>query len=202
MPDRPPYDFMYVHTDIPEGLTIREWCAQRAACRPVASGRSVRVRVRRLGESAIGMWRAGARASSGRGSHAFACAAAGTGHRAPRRPRAQEPQHEQTARRERVPVALRARPAGDGQSRRPPLPRVRRPDVDARIAQHLRRQGSPLVAAVIAAGGSVTLERVWIGVDCGLERRLKRRHETPRLCRACARDGRTGGRGPLQRRSM
>ena len=45
-------------------------------------------------------------------------------------------------------------------------------DVDARIAQHLRRQGFPLVAAVIAAGGSVTLERVWTGVDRGLERRL------------------------------
>ena len=65
MPDRPPYDFMYVHTDIPEGMTIREWCAQRAASRPVESGRSVRVRVRRLGASAIGMWRAGAGALAG-----------------------------------------------------------------------------------------------------------------------------------------
>lgn len=26
-----PYDFVYVHTDIPEGMTIREWRAQRAA---------------------------------------------------------------------------------------------------------------------------------------------------------------------------
>ena len=69
-------------------------------------------------------------------------------------------------------------------------------DIDARIAQHLRRQGSPLVAAVTAAGGSVTLERVWTGVD------LERRHETPRLCPRCVRDGRTGGRGPLQPRSM
>ncbi len=25
------YDFVYVHTDIPEGMTIREWRAQRAA---------------------------------------------------------------------------------------------------------------------------------------------------------------------------
>ena len=75
-------------------------------------------------------------------------------------------------------------------------------DIDARIAQHLRRQGSPLVAAVIAAGGSVTLERVWTGVDRGFERRLKRRHETPRLCPRCTRDGRTAGREPLQPRSM
>jgi hypothetical protein len=55
---------------------------------------------------------------------------------------------------------------------------------------------------VIAAGGSVTLERVWIGVDRGFERRLKRRHQTPRLCPRCARDGRTRCRGPLQPRSM
>jgi hypothetical protein len=26
-----PYDFVYVHTDIPEGMTIREWRAHRAA---------------------------------------------------------------------------------------------------------------------------------------------------------------------------
>ena len=71
-------------------------------------------------------------------------------------------------------------------------------DVDARLAQHMRRQGSPLVAAVLAAGGCVTLERVWTGVDRGFERRLKRRHETPRLCPRCTRDGLTGGRGPLQ----
>jgi hypothetical protein len=75
-------------------------------------------------------------------------------------------------------------------------------DIDARIAQHLRPQGSPLVAAVIAAGGSVTLERIWTDVDRGFERRLKRRHETPRLCPRCARDGRTAGREPLQPRSM
>lgn len=70
-------------------------------------------------------------------------------------------------------------------------------DVAARVAQHVRRQGSPLVAAVIAAGGRVTLERVWTGVDRGFERRLKRRHETPRLCPRCVHDGLTGGRGPL-----
>jgi hypothetical protein len=38
-------------------------------------------------------------------------------------------------------------------------------DVEARVTQHLRRQRSPLVAAVLAAGGRVTLERVWTGVD-------------------------------------
>jgi hypothetical protein len=70
-------------------------------------------------------------------------------------------------------------------------------DVHARVTQHLRRQGSPLVAAVLAAGGRVTLERVWTGVNRGFERRLKRRHETPRMCPRCNREGTTGGRGPL-----
>jgi len=27
---RVPYDFVYVHTDIPEGMTMREWRGQRA----------------------------------------------------------------------------------------------------------------------------------------------------------------------------
>jgi hypothetical protein len=43
----------------------------------------------------------------------------------------------------------------------------------------------------------VTLERVWTGVDRGFERRLKRRHETPRLCPRCVHNGLTGGRGPV-----
>jgi hypothetical protein len=33
MSGKPPYDFVYVHTDIPEGMTIRAWRAQRAAAR-------------------------------------------------------------------------------------------------------------------------------------------------------------------------
>ena len=37
MSESGPYDFVYVHTDIPEGMTIREWreqsAAQRAATR-------------------------------------------------------------------------------------------------------------------------------------------------------------------------
>lgn len=70
-------------------------------------------------------------------------------------------------------------------------------DVDGRVARHLQRQGSPLVAAVPAAGGRITLKRVWTDVDRAFERRLKRRHETPRLCPLCVRDGLTSGRGPL-----
>jgi hypothetical protein len=37
MPDAGgPHDFMYLHTDIPEGMTIREWRAQRAVERAAA----------------------------------------------------------------------------------------------------------------------------------------------------------------------
>jgi hypothetical protein len=69
--------------------------------------------------------------------------------------------------------------------------------VDERVAQHLHGRGSPLVAAVLAAGGSATLERTWTGVDRAFERRLKRRHEAPRLCPRCVAAGVTNGRGPL-----
>ena len=38
MTDEPvSHDFVYVHTDIPEGMTIREWRAQRAAERAAAA---------------------------------------------------------------------------------------------------------------------------------------------------------------------
>src|SRR5690349_14648889 len=70
-------------------------------------------------------------------------------------------------------------------------------DVRGRLAQHLQGRGSPLVAAVLAAGGQVTLERTWAGVDRTFERRLKRRHEAPRLCPRCVAAGLTNGRGPL-----
>ena len=36
MPDQPPYAFVYVHTDIPPGMTIREWRGRRAAERAAA----------------------------------------------------------------------------------------------------------------------------------------------------------------------
>jgi hypothetical protein len=47
------HDFGYVHTDIPEGMTIREWRAQRAADRAAArlaarAARRPSVRGRRL----------------------------------------------------------------------------------------------------------------------------------------------------------
>lgn len=70
-------------------------------------------------------------------------------------------------------------------------------DVHGRVVQHLEGRGSPLVAAVVATGQRVTLERTWTGVDRQFERRLKRRHEAPRLCPRCVAGGLTGGRGPV-----
>ena len=40
MPDRPPHDFAYVHTDIPEGMTIREWRRRTSNQRQSAALRS------------------------------------------------------------------------------------------------------------------------------------------------------------------
>ncbi len=70
-------------------------------------------------------------------------------------------------------------------------------DVDVRVRQHLTGRGSPLVRAAHQAGSTVTLERTWPNVDRYFERRLKRRHEAPRLCPLCVTTGATGGRGLL-----
>ena len=69
--------------------------------------------------------------------------------------------------------------------------------VETRVRQHLDAAGSPLVAAVVASGPRVTLERTRTGVGRSFEGRLKRRHEAPRLCPRCVAAGLTNGRGPL-----
>jgi hypothetical protein len=52
MPSGPnSHDFVYVHTDIPEGMTIREWRAERAA--RAAKFRDVQRRARRARTPAI-----------------------------------------------------------------------------------------------------------------------------------------------------
>jgi hypothetical protein len=70
-------------------------------------------------------------------------------------------------------------------------------DVHERVREHLAGRGSPLVRAALAAGADVTLQRTWVGVDRHFERRLKNRHEAPRLCPRCVAAGATGGRGLL-----
>jgi hypothetical protein len=62
-------------------------------------------------------------------------------------------------------------------------------DLEARIAEHRRGQGSRLMAAVAAAGINFVVARTWPG-DRALERRLKRRHDSPGLCPMCS--GRAG----------
>jgi len=58
MPDRPTaHDFVYVHTDIPEGMTIREWRVERAAER-LAAAAAERDARRERRTRAIRRWRA------------------------------------------------------------------------------------------------------------------------------------------------
>jgi hypothetical protein len=53
MAGHPPSDFVYVHADIPEGMTIREWrghrAAERQAARDARRQRSVRRRLMAAG---------------------------------------------------------------------------------------------------------------------------------------------------------
>lgn len=58
-------------------------------------------------------------------------------------------------------------------------------DLDNRIAEHQRGAGSPLVAAAVANGSTVTLARTWENTDRNHERRLKNQKMAPRLCPIC-----------------
>jgi predicted GIY-YIG superfamily endonuclease len=57
-------------------------------------------------------------------------------------------------------------------------------DVDARLATHLRGDGSPLIRAAVAAGVDVQLAATYPG-SRQLERRLKRWHKTSQFCPTC-----------------
>ena len=69
--------------------------------------------------------------------------------------------------------------------------------VEDRLAQHLAGRGSPLIAAVISAGGTATLQRTWNDTNRRFERARGRRHEATRLCPHRLNTGHTGGRGLL-----
>ena len=56
------HDFVYVDTDIPAGMTIREWRTQRAASRLSPTRRPLLRAARRGLDSAARMWHATARA--------------------------------------------------------------------------------------------------------------------------------------------
>ena len=70
-------------------------------------------------------------------------------------------------------------------------------ELEPRLAAHRAGRGSPLIAAAVASGSRIELARTWENVDRYLERRLKRRHEAPRLRPVCVAAGSTGGRGVL-----
>jgi predicted GIY-YIG superfamily endonuclease len=57
-------------------------------------------------------------------------------------------------------------------------------DLDVRLAQHRAGRGARLVEVITEAGISFTLARTWEG-DRTMERRLKNRHASPRLCPLC-----------------
>jgi len=55
-----------------------------------------------------------------------------------------------------------------------------------RLRIHLSGQGSPLIRAVVAGGGTAILVRVWEGETRKFERMLKDRHYSPKLCSVCS----------------
>jgi predicted GIY-YIG superfamily endonuclease len=57
-------------------------------------------------------------------------------------------------------------------------------DLDGRLEHHRKGTGARLMAVIAAAGIGFVLARTWPG-DRTLERRIKNRHETPRLCPVC-----------------
>ena len=62
-----PYDFVYVHTDIPEGMTIREWRAQRAVehkTRIALERAARRARARRIMQMPLAVLRVSCRKSA------------------------------------------------------------------------------------------------------------------------------------------
>ena len=57
-------------------------------------------------------------------------------------------------------------------------------DLEQRLRAHRSGNGSRLMEVVAERGIGWTLARTWRG-DRGLERRLKRRHNSPKLCPVC-----------------
>ncbi len=61
-----------------------------------------------------------------------------------------------------------------------------------RLQQHRRGEGSPLVKAVLDAGICVHLANTWEGGHA-LERQLKNRHNSPKICPICQAEKRIRG---------
>lgn len=61
-------------------------------------------------------------------------------------------------------------------------------DIARRLRQHRAGRGARLMAVVSEQGIDWQCVRVWVGEDRHFERRLKNRHESPRLCPVCRGD--------------
>jgi hypothetical protein len=57
-------------------------------------------------------------------------------------------------------------------------------DLNTRLTKHRHGNGAAIMAAVARAGIDWTVARTWDG-DRELERRLKNRHNSPRMCPIC-----------------
>jgi predicted GIY-YIG superfamily endonuclease len=68
-------------------------------------------------------------------------------------------------------------------------------DLNARLEAHRQGNGARLMEVVTEAGISWTLARTWQG-DRTLERKLKDRHNAPKLCPICRMARPNGGRTP------
>lgn len=62
-------------------------------------------------------------------------------------------------------------------------------DIEARLAEHRAGRGARLIEVIVQAGIDFRVARTWDG-DRTLERRLKRRHASPRLCPLCREESR------------
>lgn len=58
-------------------------------------------------------------------------------------------------------------------------------DLESRLSEHERGQGSKLMAEVGRRGIAWHVSRTWASVDRHFERRLKRRKNAPRECPTC-----------------
>ena len=65
-------------------------------------------------------------------------------------------------------------------------------NVDQRLAMHAAGRGARLLEVLKSEGITFTVAWVRVG-DRALERRLKDRHESPRLCPICAAKAKNGG---------
>lgn len=58
-------------------------------------------------------------------------------------------------------------------------------EIEARVSEHLRGQGSPMVRAAVNAGFNVEIVRTWENVTRNQERRVKDSKNLARYCPRC-----------------